>query len=360
MPEPCTPEPSTLEFPAPDFPAPEFRTLEVGARDIGTVRLRCAMAGAGPLVLMVHGFPESWYSWRHQIRPIAEAGFTACAIDVRGYGGSDSPFPVACYDMEALVGDIAGVTRALSPDRPAVLIGHDWGAPIVWNSALAHPQLFCAVAGLSVPYLGVPPRSFDDVMDEMFTRRGRFFYQVYFQERRAEIDLDADPRGFLRRFLYAISGDAPVGSWPTGKTPADRLTDGLIDPDPFPAWLSPRDLDVYVAQFERSGFRGGLNRYRNHTRDFEWLRAFRDRRIEQPSLMIAGDCDPAYTMLGGADPIPVMRRFAPNLQGVHILPGCGHWTQQERPYEVTQALLLWLSGLGLAGAPVQAPFSQIR
>lgn len=368
MPDPCTPEVRTPEVRTPEVCTPQFLSLEVGRQDVGAqkvgpVRLRCAVAGEGPLVLMVHGFPESWYSWRHQITPIAEAGYMACAIDVRGYGGSDSPFPVACYDMETLVGDVVGVKQALSPHRPAVLIGHDWGAPIVWNSALAHPQLFCAVAGLSVPYLGVPQRSFDDVMDEMFTRRGRFFYQVYFQERRAEIDLDADPRGFLRRFLYAISGDAPAGSWPTNKTPAAKLTDGLIDPEPFPGWLSPVDLNVYVAQFERSGFRGGLNRYRNHRRDFDWLQAFKDRRIEQPSLMIAGDRDPAYAMLGGADPIPVMRRFAPNLQGVHILPGCGHWTQQERPAEVTCALLQWLSGLGFARAPaasVQAPFSQIR
>src|SRR5580658_2056836 len=154
----------------------EFTTLA-----LPDITLRAVIRGAGPLVVMVHGFPESWYSWRHQIGPIAEAGFTACAVDVRGYGGSGKPAAIEDYAMEKMVGDIAGVVELLSPHAPAVLIGHDWGAPMVWNTALIRPDRVRAVAGLSVPYLGVPKRSFRDFFDEIFTRRGKFFYQAYFQ-----------------------------------------------------------------------------------------------------------------------------------------------------------------------------------
>jgi len=149
---------------------------------LSDVRIRAFVRGSGPLVVMVHGFPESWFSWRHQIDPIADAGFTACAIDVRGYGGSDKPPEIADYSMERMIGDVVGVIEALSPDRRGILIGHDWGAPIVWNSALVRPDRVRAVAGLSVPYLGTPTRPFTEVFDEIFTRRGRFFYQAYFQK----------------------------------------------------------------------------------------------------------------------------------------------------------------------------------
>ncbi len=315
----------------------EFRTIDAGA-----VRLRAVVEGAGPLVVMVHGFPESWYSWRHQIGPVAGAGFTACAIDVRGYGGSDKPQDVAAYDMEALVGDLVGVADALQPGAPAILLGHDWGAPIVWNSALARPDRFAAVAALSVPFLGVPKRPFTEVFRQAFTAKGRFFYQEYFQQPgKAEGELQADVRGFLRRFIYSISGDAPAGSWP--EKPVDsRLLDGLADPDPFPAWLTEADLDYYVAEFEASGLAGPLNRYRNHERDFEWARQFADRRIEQPALFVGGTKDPASTLFGAvADPVAAMAPMVPRLEG-HMLDGCGHWTQQERPAEVNRLLLDWL------------------
>ncbi|MFN3513947.1 MAG: alpha/beta fold hydrolase [Phenylobacterium sp.] len=319
---------------------PDFRTL-----DAGEVRLRAAVAGEGPLVILVHGFPESWRSWRHQIGPVAGAGFTACAIDVRGYGGSDKPHPVEAYAMERMIADLVGVADALQPQAPAILVGHDWGAPIVWNSALVRPDRFRAVAALSVPFMGVPKQPFTEVFDAVFTRKNRFFYQAYFQkEGVAEAELEADPRGFLRRFYYAISGDAPDGSWP--KKAADAtLLEGLIDPDPFPAWLPPEELDYYVAEFERSGFRGPLNRYRNHERDFEFLQAFKHRHIEQPALFVSGTRDMAFNMAGAADPIATMRRHVPNLGNAVLLEGCGHWTQQERPEEVNALLIPWLESL---------------
>ena len=320
---------------------PAFRAV-----DTGEVRLRAAVQGAGPLVVMVHGFPESWYSWRHQIGPVAEAGFTACAIDVRGYGGSDKPPAVADYAMDHMVADLVGVADALSPGEPAMLLGHDWGAPMVWNAALSRPDRFRAVAALSVPWFGVGERPFSAIFDELFTARGRFFYQQYFQaEGVAEAEAEADVRGFLRRFLYAISGDAPSESWPDRKVLGDPLLKGLADPQPFPAWLTEADLDYYTAEFERSGLRGPLNRYRNHERDWAWQQAFRGRRIEQPALFISGTRDLAFNMLGGPDPIEIMRREVPDLRVAEVLEGCGHWTQQERPAEVNARLIPWLKGL---------------
>ena len=319
----------------------EFRTI-----DLKDVSLRAAVEGSGPLVVLVHGFPESWHSWRHQIGPIVQAGFTACAIDVRGYGGSSRPHPIEAYDMEHMIADVAGVVEALSSEAPAVLVGHDWGAPIVWNTALVRPDRVRAVAGLSVPYTGVPKRPFSDMIEEVFTSRGKFFYQAWFQNvGAAEAELEADVRDALRKFYYAISGDAPDGTWPRDKVHGQSLLEGLVDPDPFPAWLSPEDLDYYVGEFERSGFRGPLNRYRNHVRDFEYLSQFQGRKIEQPSLFIGGERDLVLSMLGRGDLRAMMQAEMPNLRGADILPGCGHWTQQERPEEVNARLVPWLKGL---------------
>jgi pimeloyl-ACP methyl ester carboxylesterase len=323
---------------------PEFTMV-----DAGKARLRVALEGEGPLALMVHGFPESWYSWRHQIGPIAAAGFTACAIDVRGYGGSQTFGAVADYAMEAIVADVRGVADALSPGRPAVLIGHDWGAPIVYNSALIHPDRFTAVAALSVIYSGVPTRSFDEVIKERFDDKNHFFYQSYFREPgRAEAVFDPDPRDFLRKFYYIICGDVDasklVGAF--AKDASAALLDGMPDPDPFPVWLTDADLDYFVGEFERSGFFGPLSRYRNHTRDFHYLQAFKDRTLSQPAFFIAGDRDAAFGGFGAlGDPIDTMRGFVPHLEGAHVLPGCGHWTQQERPAEVNALLVPWLQTL---------------
>ena len=315
----------------------EMRTI-----DTGDASLRCAIEGEGPLVIMVHGFPESWYSWRHQIGPIAAAGFTACAIDVRGYGGSDKPHPIEAYTLQRIVGDLVGLRNALSPDEPATLIGHDWGAPIVWNSALTHPEHFRAVAGLSVPFAGVPNRPFTEVFREHFTSKGRFFYQEYFQEPGvAEAEAERDPREWVARMMYSISGDVPPGDYwdkPHGAT----FLEGLPDPAPV-SWLNEDDLDFYEAEFQQSGFRGPLNRYRNHEADYEWLQGWAGKRIEQPALFIGGTRDPATFLFGAVeDPIALVKMFAPKAEG-HILEGVGHWTQQERPDVVNRILIDWLN-----------------
>ena len=310
------------------------------------INVRAVVEGSGPLVVMVHGFPESWYSWRHQMGPIADAGFTACAIDVRGYGGSDKPTQVADYSLQQITADVAGVIEALSDDGTGVLIGHDWGAPIVWNTALTRPDRVSAVAGLSVPYTGVPTANFLDVVKAVFTDNGRFFYQVYFQDVGvAEAELEADPAATIRQFYYAISGDAPDGTWPADKPHGATLLDRLPDPKPFPAWLTEADIAYYDSEFRQSGFFGPLSRYRNHGADFEWLQQFKDRQIEQPSLFIGGSRDLVLKMIPGVNPIDIMKPHLPGLRGATVLEGCGHWTQQEQPEAVTKLLVDWLKGL---------------
>ena len=316
-----------------------FRQVQVGE-----VTLRVALQGGGPLVVLVHGFPESWYSWRHQMGPIVAAGFTACAIDVRGYGGSDKPHEVEAYSLEHLSGDVAGLIAALSPDKPAVVIGHDWGAPIAWTTALVHPDRVRAVAGLSVPYTGIPQQSLREIVEAVYTSQDRFSHLHSFEtEGVAEAEFEADVRGGLRRFFYAWSGDAPAEAWPSDKRAGDPVLLRVPDPDPLPAWLTDADIDYYVSEFEQHGFRGPLNRYRNNDRDFVFLRGFEGRRIEQPALYIGGERDRILQMFG--DRLPLMREALAGLRGLHQLPGCGHWTQQERPQAVNNHLLTWLRGL---------------
>jgi pimeloyl-ACP methyl ester carboxylesterase len=197
------------------------------------------------------------------------------------------------------------------------------------------------VAGLSVPFAGAPLRPFTEVFREHFTSQGRFFYQEFFQEPGvAEVEAEADPRDFVARMMYSISGDVPPGDYwskPLGAT----FLEGLPDPQPVP-WLSEADLDYYEGEFRASGFRGPLNRYRNHERDYEWLKTWQGKPLEQPCLFIGGTRDPATSLFGAvADPVAMMRMFAPKVEG-HVLDGVGHWTQQERPEEVNALLIDWL------------------
>jgi pimeloyl-ACP methyl ester carboxylesterase len=312
----------------------ELRTITTNG-----IRMRVAEQGSGPLVLLLHGFPESWYSWRHQIHALAAAGFRVVAPDQRGYGGTEAPATVESYGIRHLVGDAVGVLDALGEGQ-AVVIGHDWGAPVAWHCALFHPERFPAVAALSVPYVGrspLPPL-------EMFrTMAGEnFFYILYFQAPGvAERELEADVRSTLRRFLYAASGDViePVDFWRKPKTA--KFLDGLPDPKKLPSWLGEADLDYYTSEFRRTGFRGGLNWYRNIDSNWRDTPELAGAKIEQPALFVAGDRDGVLAMI----PPDAMREVVPNLRRLLLLPGCGHWTQQERPAEVNAALIEFLGSL---------------
>ncbi|MAM60475.1 alpha/beta hydrolase [Maritimibacter sp. UBA3975] len=309
------------------------------------IKLRTWTEGEGPLVILVHGFPETAHSWRHQMKPLVEAGYRVCIPDVRGYGNSDAPREVEAYTMEVMTRDFAGLAETLS-DEPAIIIGHDWGAPLAWNTARLFPDRFRAVAGLSVPY--APPGDVPtiDLYHKLFTDKGRFFYQVYFQDVGvAEAELEADVEDSLAKFYYAWSGDCPPNGWPTDKAHGEPVLTGLPRPDLPLAWLTQSDLDAYAEGFRTSGFRGPLNRYRTSRQDHAFLKAHpSDPVIRQPSLFIYGDRDPVLTMFRG-DPAELLNRTLGDLRGVHKLPGVGHWTQQEAPEAVNRHLIDWLSTL---------------
>ncbi|MFJ5884727.1 alpha/beta fold hydrolase [Kitasatospora cineracea] len=308
-------------------------------------RLHAVEQGDGPLVLLVHGFPESWYSWRHQLPALAGAGYRAVALDVRGYGRSSRPDDPAAYRMRELVADNLALVRALGEER-AVVVGHDWGSNIAAASALLHPEVFRAVGLLSVPY--APPGG--PRPSEVFAGMGgpEEFYVSYFQRAgRAEAEIEPDVRGWLAGFFAALSADTMPGadapdphfvSRAGGGTLRERFPRGVR-----PAWLSEADLDVYAGEFERTGLTGALNRYRNMDRDWVELADLAGRPLEQPALFVGGTRDASTTWM--AEAIDAFPRTLPGLVASHLLEGCGHWVQQERPEEVNGLLTGWLDAL---------------
>ena len=310
----------------------------------GDVTLNVAVAGTGPLILCVHGWPELWYSWRHQIQHFAKLGFTVAAMDVRGYGGSSKPHPVEAYTMRHLTGDVAAVIDRLGGGR-AILFGHDWGAPIVWNTSLLHADKVVAVAGLSVPYMPRGNVSFIKAAEQIYA--GRFFYQLYFQQEGvAEAELEADVRSSLRKGYYMASGDfRPEGATGFAKPAGSTFLEGLIDPQPFPSWMSEADLDIFVAAFEQGGFRGPLNRYRAQHQDFEELADYAGKPVTQPSCFIAGARDPVRQFVPGVDLYAQTGAHCTDFRGSTIIPEVGHWVQQEAPEATNAALEAFVKGL---------------
>ena len=312
----------------------EHRTIETNG-----IRMHVAEQGEGPVVVLCHGFPELWYSWRHQIGALAGAGYHAVAPDQRGYGGTDRPEAIEEYDILHLTDDLLGLLDALGEER-AVFIGHDWGAPVVWNLALRAPDRVRAVVGMSVPFL---PRGDVDPISLFETLFGdNFFYMLYFQEPGvADADLGRDPRDTLRRFMSAISAESSADAFRPLPRQGTRLADWLPDPGQLPSWLTEEDLDYYASEFGRTGFTGGLNWYRNMRRNWELTEDLAGALVAAPALFIAGDLDPVVMM---ASP-DGMEQWVPNLRGKVMLGATGHWTQQEQPAEVNAALVEFLSGL---------------
>jgi pimeloyl-ACP methyl ester carboxylesterase len=310
------------------------RTLETNG-----IQMHIAEAGSGPLVILCHGFPESWYSWRHQLPALAEAGYHAVAPDQRGYGQTDAPEAIDQYTQLHLVGDIVGLVSALGEKR-AVIAGHDWGAPVAWNAALWRPDLFRGVIGLSVPASDRGPGRPIQLMKRTFG--DDFFYILHFQTPGvAEHELRRDVRRTMRMFLYSASGDAMERAFQRQSKRAGFI-DQMQDPEKLPRWLTEADLDFFTREFERRGFRGGLNWYRNLDRTWELTAAFQGKQIEPPALFLSGDRD-----LIRANPNfeANMRAVVPNLRKVVLLPGIGHWTQQEAPEAVNRAILEFLRSL---------------
>ena len=317
------------------------------------IHLNVAEAGKGPPVLLCHGFPEGWYSWRHQIKALSEAGFHAIAPDMRGYGKSDRPEPIDQYSIFHMIGDLVGLLDALETPS-AVIVGHDWGAGIAWQAARLRPDRFRAAVILSVPFRPRGPAHPTSLMPQTADAQ---FYQLYFQEPGvAEAEFERDPHHTMRAMLYGGSGEgvaairammASSGRASSGVGMVSRK-DGLLPPGvtiPLPSWLSEADLDEYADEFKRSGFRGPLNYYRNVDRNWELMGAFEGVKVTVPTLYIAGDHDMVTAFPGAAEHIANMKQSVPLLRDTIMLPGCGHWTQQERPNEVNTAMLEFLRSL---------------
>jgi pimeloyl-ACP methyl ester carboxylesterase len=310
------------------------------------LRLHIAEAGEGPLVVLLHGFPECWYSWRHQLTALASAGYHAVAPDQRGYCRTGGPQAADQYTMLHLTGDVIALLDALGEAR-AVVAGHDWGAPVAWHAALLRPDVFRAVIALSVPFR---PRGSTRPTTVMPQTDEAMFYQLYFQAPGvAEAELGRDPRATIRRLLYTGSGNLPTRGDATGLAGMVRRGGGFleqtVDPESLPVWLTDADVACYAGEYARTGFRGGLNWYRNIDRNWELLAPYAGGLVNVPALYVAGDRDLVVRFPGMDQLIPNLSKFVPQLRRTVMLPGCGHWTQQERAAEVNAAMLEFLRTL---------------
>ncbi len=312
--------------------------------EVGDLRMHVAEAGDpdSPLVILLHGFPESWYSWRHQLTALAQAGDHAVAPDQRGYGDTGGPDDVADYTMLHLVGDVIGLISEVGAEH-AVVVGHDWGAPVAWNTALLRPDVIDGVVGLSVPYT---PRGSTPPVETLAAVYTDGFYICYFQQPGvAEAELSADPPATFRRLLVAASGDGPGG----GGIPVVPAGGGFLDlcPEPaaLPAWLTEADIDLFVSEFAKSGFTRPLNWYRAMDLSYELTAAWKHAKVTVPALYLAGDRDLVVAFTGGEAMLAGLPDLVPNLREARLLPGCGHWTQQERPDDVNRAIIDFISHL---------------
>jgi pimeloyl-ACP methyl ester carboxylesterase len=289
---------------------------------VNGIELHVADLGSGPPVVLCHGFPELWYSWRHQLPALAGAGYRAIALDMRGFGESSIPANVDAYDVLTLCDDLLGLLDHFGEKR-AVFVGHDWGAGVVWQLAVVHPDRVAAVVGMSVPFAPRPSRPVVSVLREAI---GEGFYIVWFQRPGV-----ADA-AFSRDVRRTLTTRKPWGPrWPRAEEPPTR-----------PPWLTEHDLRVYVEAFERTGFTGALNYYRNLDRNWELTAEFAEFRVERPALFITGSRDPVSSFL----PAEAMDRWVTDLREKVVLDGAGHWIQQERPSEVNEALLRFLASVG--------------
>ena len=319
---------------------------EVTHRMIETngIRLHVAEQGKGPLIVLCHGFPECWYSWRHQLPALAKAGFHAVALDLRGYGRSDRPEEVEKYTILDDIGDVVGLVDALGAEQ-AVIAGHDVGATIAWQAALLRPDIFRAVIALSPPFRS---RGFGDSGPPttlMPQTENAVFYQLFLQTPQAEAGLGRDLRLTFRYQFYTFSGDRPPSAGVGGLSPGMMPRKGgfLTDPPSLPVWVTESDIAVYVKEYARGGFHGPLAWYRNVDRSWELLAPFAGAAITVPALYMAGDRD--FVAAVFSPYIAKQSALVPKLRPPIMLTGCGHWTQQERAPAVSAAMIEFLRSL---------------
>lgn len=303
-------------------------------------------AGEGPLVLLIHGFPELGISWRAQVAALAEAGYHAVAPDMRGYGGTDKPAETEAYSILDLVGDMVDLVRALG-ETTCTVVGHDWGAPVAWHCALMRPDVFTAVAGLSVPFQ--PRRSGGEptpIMAAMARRAGLGeLYINQFQDPEHHRIFEADVASGLRKGFYAYDGATPDGRQSTGFiAPGHNFLSEVAEDATLPPWMSEAHHAEYVAAFTAGGFRGPLAWYQNIDRNWALTAFLQGKTIDQPSLFLVGERDPVRHYAGQHE--ATLKDWLTDLRSQIVLPGAGHWLQQERPDEVNAALIGFLRDIG--------------
>ena len=321
-----------------------------GVIDANGIEIHYAECGEGPLVVFCHGWPESWYSWRHQLAAVGAHGYRAVALHMRGYGHSTKPDAIEAYTISHLVGDVVGSVTGLGASE-AVVVGHDWGGPVAWFSALMRPDLFRAVAVLSVPFMPPFALPVGVTMNQMMqaNAQAREYYRLFFQEPGiAEADFEADVHTSMLGVLYSLSGDsvadgAFASAWDGYFPKGERMTEQFVIPERLPAWLTEEDLAFYVAEHSANGFSGGFNWYRNINRLPGAVAPFIGKTIDQPSLYLYGEHD----LIAGntAEAIANMKTALTDLRGCVQFDGAGHWLQQERAEEVNTQLLSFLDGL---------------
>jgi pimeloyl-ACP methyl ester carboxylesterase len=311
------------------------------SEEFGGIELDIVDAGpaGGPVVVLAHGFPESSYSWRHQIQPLAESGWRVLVPDQRGYARSSVPHQIEAYRSDRIANDLVALIDDVGA-RDAVFVGHDWGALVVWDLARFHPTRVRGVVNVSVPYTPWPAPP-----TELFrtTYGDRFFYMLHFQRvGLAESELDTDVERSLRTILWAASGDLHQPPPPVEQLPAadetgflDAFTHRRTIPEGLPTWLSPGDLGVYVDQFTASGFFGPVSWYRNLDADHELTKALPPPQV--PCAFIGGTLD--GVIADRPEYVESMRALLPDYRGSCMIEGAGHWTQQERPAEFDDCLL---------------------
>ena len=312
-----------------------FRLIETNG-----IRLRTVVEGQGPLVILLHGFPQCWYLWRHQIDPLVEAGFQVAVPDQRGYGGSDRPPAISDYNIRTLAADVAGIAPALGHNQ-FILIGHDWGCVVAWNTALLHDKTCRAVMGLSVPFWrmsgdAMNPAGMDD----------RFWYIRYFQQPGvAEAELERDLERCLLSIYYTISADAPPASFmkQLEHPKTSSLLDTMLMPKQLPPWLTKEDLAYYVEQYRVSGFRGPINWYRNIPTNNGITPELESKRFTQPAAFVAGAEDDV--LLYDPNWRDTFPKAFDDLRFIELVKGAGHWVQMEKPQETIALILRFLKGL---------------
>jgi pimeloyl-ACP methyl ester carboxylesterase len=317
--------------------------VKQGVVDVNGIRMHVSEAGEGPLVVFCHGWPELGYSWRHQQRAVAAAGFRAAVPDMRGFGKTSAPEDIGAYTILHNVGDMVGLVQALG-EKTAIIVGHDWGAPVAWSAARIRPDIFRAVVGMSVPHQGRAPGPPIKMLREAGQTN---FYWVYFQTPGvAEAEFERDVAFTMRKILAAGAGADEAERISLTLAPGKGFLGGPAAPKSLPAWLSEADLDVFVSEYKRTGFRGGLNWYRNIDRNWELTAAWEGATIPQPSLFIAGTRDGVIMSPMGKRALERMPSMLPGLKDSILFEGAGHWVQQERADEVNAALVKFLKACG--------------